>query len=447
MDNGKNMDSIVTDSVSKVVLKNAIPAVLAMLMVLVYNLADTFFIGQTHDDLQVAAVSLATPVFLIFMSLGSVFGIGGTSVISRAFGEGRKEYARKVASFCMWGCVGIGILMSACFLIFMDQILNLIGVSAATWNLAKNYLTIVTLCGPFVLIANCFSNVLRAEGQPNKAMMGMLMGNLLNVILDPIMILLLGWNITGAAVATVIGNIVGALYYIIYFLRGQSSLSVNIKDFTVKNKICSSVLAIGIPASLASLLMSFSSIITNGIMAEYGDMAIAGIGVGLKVTMITGMIAIGIGQGVQPLLGYCVGRRNWERYSKILRFSLLLSFAVSLVLTVICYLGINGIVSCFLTQPEAFDYGVRFSQILLTTSFLFGPLYCLINALQAMGAAVPSLIINISRQGLIYIPAVYLLNYMLGINGVVWAQPVADVLAILLAAILYVYVLRKHKQA
>ena len=228
MDNEKNMDSIVTDSVSKVVLKNAIPAVLAMLMVLVYNLADTFFIGQTHDDLQVAAVSLATPVFLIFMSLGSVFGIGGTSVISRAFGEGRKEYARKVASFCMWGCVGIGILMSACFLIFMDQILNLIGVSAATWNLAKNYLTIVTLCGPFVLIANCFSNVLRAEGQPNKAMMGMLMGNLLNVILDPIMILLLGWNITGAAVATVIGNIVGALYYIIYFLRGQSSLSVNL---------------------------------------------------------------------------------------------------------------------------------------------------------------------------------------------------------------------------
>lgn len=446
MDNEKNMDSIITDSVSKVVLKNAIPAVLAMLMVLVYNLADTFFIGQTHDDLQVAAVSLATPVFLIFMSLGSVFGIGGTSVISRVFGEGRREYARKVSSFCMWGCVGIGILMSACFLIFMDQILALIGVSTATWDLAKSYLTIVTLCGPFVLIGNCFSNVLRAEGQPNKAMMGMLMGNLLNVILDPVMILLLGWNITGAAVATVIGNVVGALYYIIYFLRGQSSLSVNIKDFTVKNKICSSVLAIGIPASLSSLLMSLSSIITNGIMAEYGDMAIAGIGVGIKVTMITGMIAIGIGQGVQPLLGYCVGRRNWERYSKILRFSLLLSFAVSLVLTGICYLSINGIVSSFLTQPEAFDYGVKFSQILLTTSFLFGPLYCMINALQAMGAAVPSLIINISRQGLIYIPAAYLLNYMLGINGVVWAQPVADVLAILLSATLYVYVLRKQKQ-
>ena len=446
MDSEKNLDSIVTDSVAKVVLKNAIPAVLAMLMVLVYNLADTFFIGQTHDDLQVAAVSLATPVFLIFMSLGSVFGIGGTSVISRAFGEGRKEYARKVSSFCMWGCVGIGILVSALFLIFMDEILALIGVSAATWELAKNYLTIVSLCGPFVLVANCFSNVLRAEGQPNKAMMGMLMGNLLNVILDPIMILLLGWNITGAAVATVIGNVVGALYYIIYFLRGSSSLSVNIRDFTVKNKVCSSVLVIGIPASLSSLLMSLSSIITNSIMSEYGDMAIAGIGVGIKVTMITGMIAIGLGQGVQPLLGFCVGRRNWERYSKILRFSLVLSFGVGIVLTGFCYLGINGIVSAFLTQPEAFDYGVEFSKILLTTSFLFGPLYCLINALQAMGAAVSSLIINISRQGIIYIPAAYLLNYTLGIDGVVWAQPVADVLAIVLAIILYSVVLWKQKR-
>lgn len=446
MANEKNLDSIVTDSVGKVVLKNTIPAVLAMLMVLVYNLADTFFIGQTHDDLQVAAVSLATPVFLIFMSLGSVFGIGGTSVISRAFGEGRKEYARKVSSFCMWGCVGIGILMSVFFLIFMDNILALIGVSADTWDLAKSYLTVVTLCGPFVLIGNCFSNILRAEGQPNKAMMGMLIGNLLNVVLDPIMILLLGWNITGAAIATVIGNVVGALYYIIYFLRRQSSLSVNIKDFTVKNKVCSSVLVIGIPAALASLLMSLSSIITNGIMAEYGDMAIAGIGVGIKVTMITGLIAIGIGQGVQPLFGYCVGHRDWGRYSKILRFSLLLSLAVAVVLTGICYLGINVIVSGFLTQPEAFHYGVRFSQILLTTSFLFGPLYCLINALQAMGSAVPSLIINISRQGLIYIPAAYLLNYTLGINGVVWAQPVADVLATLLAIILYTVVSRKQKR-
>ncbi|MGN1143003.1 MAG: MATE family efflux transporter, partial [Anaerovoracaceae bacterium] len=206
--------------VPQAVLRNAVPAMVAMLMVLVYNLADTFFIGQTHDALQVAAVSLATPVFLIFMSLGMVFGVGGTSVISRALGEGRHDYARKVCAFCMWSCVFVGTSASILLLVFMDQILALVGASADTWQPAKIYLTIVAFCGPFVMISNCYSNVIRAEGQSGKAMMGQLIGNLLNVILDPIMILGFGWNIAGAAIATVIGNIAGAGYYILYFLRG-----------------------------------------------------------------------------------------------------------------------------------------------------------------------------------------------------------------------------------
>lgn len=276
----------------KAVFKNALPAMAAMLMVLIYNLADTFFIGQTHDDLQVAAVSLATPVFLLFMAVGTIFGNGGTSVISRAMGEGRTDYAKKVCSFCMWSCVGVGIIMSALFLLFMDQILALIGASADTWEYAKTYLTIVSLSGPFVLIANCYSNVIRAEGQSGKAMMGQLIGNLLNVVLDTIMILVFGWNIAGAAIATVIGNAAGAIYYIFYFLSGKSMLSINPKDFSIKNKVASGVLTIGIPAALGSLLMSVSNIIMNSQMGKYGDMAVAGVGVAMKVTMLTGMVVL-----------------------------------------------------------------------------------------------------------------------------------------------------------
>lgn len=412
-------------------------AMAAMLMVLVYNLADTFFIGQTHDDLQVAAVSLATPVFLLFMSVGTVFGIGGTSVISRALGEGRNDYAKKVCSFCMWSCVGVGILMSALFLLFMDPTLSLIGVSAETWAYAKNYLTIVSCSGPFVLIANCYSNIIRAEGQSGKAMMGQLLGNLLNVILDPIMILALHWNITGAAIATVIGNVVGAGYYIIYFLKGESTLSIRLRDFSVKNKVASGVFAIGIPAALGNLLMSISSILMNSQMAKYGDMAVAGVGVAMKATMMTGMVCIGLGQGVQPLLGYCVGVRNWERYKSALRFSLQFAFALSVVLTALCYLFTGQIVSAFLTDAAAYDYGFAFSSILLCTSFLFGVFYVLTNALQACGAATESFIVNISRQGLIYIPAMFLLGSIFHETGLIWAQPVADVLSFLLAFVLY----------
>lgn len=432
--------------VSQAVLKNAVPAMLAMLMVLIYNLADTFFIGQTHDALQVAAVSLATPVFLIFMAVGTIFGIGGTSVISRAMGEGREAYAKKVCSFCMWSCVIVGVILSAVFLIFMDQILTLCGASPETWELAKTYLTIVSLCGPFVLISNCYSNVIRAEGQSGKAMMGQLIGNLLNVVLDPIMILGFRWNIAGAAIATVIGNVTGAGYYILYFLSGKSSLSIHLKDFTLRDKVCSSVLAIGIPASLGSLLMSVSQIVVNSLIAGYGDMAIAGIGVAMKVTMITGMVCIGFGQGVQPLLGYCVGAGLWDRFKKVMKFSLVFSLALSAVMTGVCYLFTDQIVSAFLNDPDAFGYAAGFARILLTTSFLFGVFYVLSNALQAMGAAAQALIINVSRQGLIYIPALFIMKAAIGVTGLVWAQPVADLLSTVLVVVLYLVTVRKMQE-
>ncbi len=268
MNKDQGMDVFEKAPVGRAVLQNVLPAMAAMLMVLVYNLADTFFIGQTRDALQVAAVSLATPVFLLFMAVGSVFGMGGTSVISRAMGEGRREYAQKVCSFCMWSCVGVGLVMAALFLLCMDQILALVGASPDTWAYAKSYLTIVSVSGPFVLVANCYSNVIRAEGQSGRAMMGQLLGNLLNVVLDPLFILVFHWEITGAAIATVIGNVVGAGYYIVYFCRGGSALIIRLQDFTVGDKVASGVLAIGVPAALGSFLMSVSSILMNGQMAR-----------------------------------------------------------------------------------------------------------------------------------------------------------------------------------
>ncbi len=443
MNNSNAVEIFEKAPVPKAVLKNALPAMAAMLMVLIYNLADTFFIGQTHNDILLAAVSLATPVFLIFMAVGTVFGMGGTSVISRALGEGRTEYAKKVCSFCMWGCIVVGITISALFLIFMDSILALVGASADTWEPAKTYLAIVAFGGPFVLISNCYSNVIRAGGNSTQAMTGQLLGNLVNVVLDPIMILGLNWGIAGAAIATVIGNVLGAGYYILYFVRGKSSLSIRLQDFSMKDKICSGVLAIGIPASLGSLLMSVSQIIINSQMAGYDDMAVAGIGVAMKVTMMTGMVCIGFGQGIQPLLGYCVGAKLWERFKKTMRFSIIFSLGLSAVMTALCYLLRGQIVGAFLTEPAAFDYAVAFTNILLTTSILFGLFYVLCNSLQAMGVATPALIVNLSRQGIIYIPALFILQAWLGVSGLVWAQPVADILSTALVLFHYFRVSRK----
>lgn len=439
----QSLEKYSTMPVSKAVIHNALPAVAAMLMVLIYNLADTFFIGQTDDPYQVAAVSVATPVFLIFMSVGTVFGIGGTSVISRAFGEGRTDYAKKVSSFCMWGCVASGIIISAGFLIFMNPLLHLIGASADTWELTKTYLTIVSCSGTFALISGCFSNVLRSEGQAGKAMNGQLIGNCLNIILDAVLIMVFDMGITGCAVATFAGETAGAVYYLYYYISGKSSLGVSIRNFTVRDKVASGVFAIGIPAALGSLLMSVSQIILNSHMSDYGDLAVAGIGVAMKIIMITGMISMGIGQGVQPLLGYCTGAKTWDRFKQYMKFALVFATVIGVAMTALCYIFTDQIAGVFLTDEDAAEYAALFARILLSTGPVFGIFYVITNALQAMGKAVPSLVINISRQGLVYIPMLFILEAAFGASGLVWAQPAADVISLVTGIVMYAAVYKR----
>lgn len=224
-------------TVSQAVIKNAVPAMITMLMFLVYNLADTLFIGMTHDAYQMAAISLSAPLFMLFSAFSNVFGMGGTSVIARALGEKKYDYVKNVSSFCTWIAIGIGVLFALIFILFAKPILLVLGASEATLPLAYKYLCIVACAGPFTMITGTFSKILMSDGQPQKAMTGSMLGNIINIILDPLFILVCHWNITGIALATLIGNIISAVYFIIYFTHGDSMLSISPKDFTVKNKV------------------------------------------------------------------------------------------------------------------------------------------------------------------------------------------------------------------
>lgn len=442
----KAIESFARGSVFSTVLKNAIPAIAAMLMVMIYNLADTFFISLTDNDYMVAAVSLATPVFLIFMSVGTLFGIGGTSVISRAFGEDKPEYARKVSAFCMWACVIVGGLMMIGFWVCMNPLLNLMGASADTMEYTKTYMNIVVSCGIFSLISNCYSNIIRAEGKANVAMTGTILGNLLNVVLDPIMISGFGWNVAGAAIATVIGNVAAALYYLVYFWRGKSSLGIHIKEATMKDGILSGVLAIGIPAALGNFLMSVSQMITNAQMATYGDLAVAAYGVASKVLMIVTMVGIGLGQGIQPVLGYCYGAKNRQRFNGVLKCAAIFGLVLCAIVAAFSFVFTEPIVKIFLTEATALSDGVTFTRIMLSTAWLFGFFYVLLNALQAMGAAASSFVISVCRQGVIYIPSVFIMGSAIGMNGLVWAQPVADLLSLNMVVILLLVQMKRQSK-
>lgn len=431
--------------VPKAVLLNIIPSIISMLMVMVYNLADTYFIGQTKNAYMVAAVSLATPIFLLFMAIGMLFGIGGTSLISRLLGEGSREKARHACSFCFWTGLGIGIVGMIFIFLNIQFLCEIVGASPDTFSYVKQYLLIVAFGVPFLIISNSFSSILRAEGNANKAMLGMIFGNIANIVLDPIMILVFDWNVAGAAIATVIGNVIAAGFYVLHYVRKKSILTINIKDYQAGNHIALGIFAIGIPASLNSILMSLSNIIINKKMIPFGDMAVAGLGVSMKVNMIAVMLVIGIGTGVQPLLGYCYGAKNKTRYMGILKFSLFLAIALSIIMTIICYFGAGPMVNAFLDDPNAYSFGMQFARTLILSGPVLGILFLMINAIQSMGAALPSLVLSISRQGLIYIPVLYLFQHIFSsAKMLVMAQPVTDYIATTFSIILFIIAFRKY---
>lgn len=431
--------------VPKAVISNVIPSIISMIMVLAYNLADTFFIGQTKNALMVAAVSVATPAFLLFMAVGMLFGIGGTSLISRMLGQGKEDRAKNASSFCFWTGLIVGVVSMVFIFIFAEPVCRAIGASKDTIGYASQYLRIVSTSIPFLIIGNCFSNIIRSEGRAKTAMSGMIIGNLANIILDPVMILGFGWNVAGAAIATVVGNVLAALFYIIHLTSKRTMLSIKPKDYKAGEKIALDVFAIGIPASLNSILMSVSNIIINNKMKAFGDIAVAGLGVAMKVNMIVVMLLIGLGTGIQPLLGYCYGAGNRKRFFSVLKFSILLALLMSAVMTCICYFGASGLVRAFLDEPNAFTYGFSFSRIYILSGPIMGLLFVFINAIQATGAALPSLILSVSRQGLLYLPILTIISALTdSAKMLALAQPITDYLATLLAIILFITTCRKR---
>ena len=436
--NQKTIEIFKNAPVPKAVLSNVIPSIISMIMVLVYNLADTFFIGQTKNALMVAGVSVATPVFLLFMAVGMLFGIGGTSLISRMLGEEKADAAKKVSSFCYWTGLAVGIVSMVLIFIFAEPICMAVGASEDTIGYAKEYLQIVAFGIPFLIVSNSFSNIIRAEGRAKTAMTGMIIGNLMNIILDPIMILGFGWDVAGAAIATVIGNVFSALFYTMHLLSKKCILSIKPRDYQARN-IISGVFAIGVPASLNSVLMSVSNIVINNVMLGFGDMAVAGLGVAMKVNMIVVMLLIGLGTGVQPLLGYCYGAGNKKRYMAVLRFSLCLALVLSLIMTFICYTFAGDLVTLILDEANAYEFGMSFSRIYILSGPVMGILFVMINAIQSTGAALPSLILSISRQGLLYMPILFIFTKVFDeAKMMVLAQPVTDYLAATLAIILFI---------
>lgn len=419
--------------IPKAVAVMALPTVFSMLVTIFYNMADTFFVGQTGDANQVAAVSLATPVFLFLMAVGNIFGIGGSSMIARLLGQGEKERIKKVSSFCFYGCIVSGIVMMLVFLIGMQPILSAIGCSSQTHDFAQSYLSYIAYGAVFVVLSTAFGNVVRGEGAATVAMIGMMIGTVVNIVLDPIMILTLDMGVAGAAIATIIGNICTVVFYIIYFLRGKSILSISPKHLCMGNGIFTGVCSIGLPASINNVLMSTSNIIMNNFLAFYGDTEVAAMGVAMKANMLVILLQIGLGTGIQPLIGYNYGSGNYRRLKKIMRFGMLCNVIFGVSITILYYIFSEPIIRIFIDNKAVIDAGVDMLRAIMLSGPFIGILFVFNFTFQAIGKAVPSLILSLSRQGLVFFPVLIVFNKIFGLSGIVYSQPIADFVSIFLA--------------
>lgn len=428
--------------VKKAVVKMAVPSVISSLVLVIYNMADTFFVGQTHDAMQVAAVSLTNPVFVMFMAFANLLGIGGSTAISIFLGENNKQQAKSAAAFCCYASLGLGFISALLILLFMDPLLKILGSSPNTYEFSKDYLFYIALGAPFIFFANAFGHTVRGEGAASASMIGGMIGTIVNIILDPVFILTLNMGTAGAAIATVLGNIFGCIYYVYYFQKKSPFLSIAFKDFSLIGKAAKRTTVLGIPAGVNSALMSASNIVLNNKLASYGDAPVAAMGVAIKVYLLIVFIHMGIANGIQPLLGYCFGARRKERFVSIFKFSAWITIIIGTILTVIYITFSSQIVQLFINDKEVILYG---KEMLIATAVpgpILGILFLCTNSMQAVDRPMPATILSVCRQGFVFIPLLYIFDGLFGLTGVNFTQAAADYISVGLSIILFKWSLK-----
>ena len=423
--------------ISKAVMKMAVPSVISSLVTVVYNMADTFFVGQTGDSLQVAAVSLTNPIFILLMAFANMLGMGGSAVLSMALGAQNKKRAANASAFVTYASLMIGVVFTAVLLLFMDPILRIFGADAQTYEFAAGYTFHISYGAPFIIWSAAASFIVRAEGASKEAMIGSMIGTIANIVLDPIFISVLDQGMAGAAIATTIGNILASIYYLWYFLKKSRVLSISPKDMKIREGIFIKTCSSGLPTAIFSALMSVSTIVLNHLLVEYGNDPVAAIGIVFKANMFITFLQMGIANGIQPLLGYNYGSGNMERFRGIESYTKKCCVIAGIAATILFFVFREPIIRLFISDKDVIGYGVKMLVAYMLSGPVIGILFVNMNCMQSVGHAFPATVLSVLRQGILLIPLLYLLKALFGLNGVILGQSITDYAAVILSLFLW----------
>ncbi|MGJ0906149.1 MATE family efflux transporter [Clostridium botulinum] len=434
------------ESISKVLLKLSVPAIIAMLINAIYNIVDTMFVGMLNNTSAIAAVSIVYPLFMFIGAIGVMFGAGGASYLSRLLGEKKKEEADKtLTSTIIIGCI-FSLIFTVISIIFLDKFLLMYGATETIMPYAREYGYTIVLGAIFTIGTGIMSNTIRAEGNSKYSMIATCIGGVINIILDPIFMFKFGMGIKGAAVATVISQIVSFVFLLRYYYSKKSYIKLGIKFFKPTFNMFFEILKIGIPIFVTQVLASFALGFMNLGAKPYGDAAVAAMGIVFRVMSIGFYIVFGIGQGFQPVAGYNYGAKNFTRLKEAVKLSIKWSIISGIVISILFIVFAEGCMLIFTRDREVINIGIKAFR---AASLLF-PLFGYVNTYavlyQALGKALGAFILSISRQGIFYIPLMYILPKFMGLEGVIFCQTAADGLAFIETFIMAIWLNKSLKK-
>ena len=447
----ENTDKIILfeqTPIPKAVAKLAIPTILSSLVMVLYNLADTYFVGMCNDPIQNAAVTLAAPVLLAFNAVNNLFGVGSSSMMSRALGRKDYDTVYKSSALGFYCAIISGALFALACFVFNAPLLRMLGANAETMAATGEYLKWTSIYGAVPAILNVvMAYMVRAEGSALHASIGTMSGCFLNIILDPVFILPWGLDMgaEGAGLATFLSNCVACLYFfvLLYKKRKSTFVCVNPKRLSLDRNIIYGICAVGIPASIQNLLNVTGMTILNNFTSSFGADAVAAMGITQKINMVPMNIAMGISQGIMPLISYSYSSGNHKRMKGTLMFAARASLGFITVVAVFYYLSSTQLTEMFMSNEAIISYGTKFLR-----GFCLGlPFLCMdfmaVGVFQAVGMGREALIFAIMRKIILEIPALYLLNYLFPLYGLAYAQFVAEVVLAAAAVIVLARLFKK----
>lgn len=424
-------------SIPKAYFSLALPVVFGMVISIVYNITDTYFIALTKNTDLVAGISLCSPIFMLLMAFGNIFGQGGSSLISRFLGGDEKEGLRRVSSFCFYAAIGFGLVAGALMLILKPLCLSLLGADSVTGVYAGQYFTVMAIGAPFAVLSFIHTNLLRAEGMSKESMVASVGGSVVNIILDPLLIFTFGLGAAGAAIATVLGYVFTDAYCLVLVFKKSRVLCVDFRVCRAKAEEVGQIFGIGLSSALSNIMSSFSLILLNNSLLVYGSDKVAAMGIVQKVSMIVMLVIIGFSFGGAPLIGYYYGSGNKDKLRQLLRFVLRFLCGVAIVLSALLILLAAPVMSLFVEDASLMQAGVLMLRAQVCSMVFLAVVQYVSIIFMATGKSIPSLALAVCRQGVVFVLVLAVAKIVGGYYGVIFTQPISDLLTAGIALLMY----------